>query len=307
MISTELHSLTAKLRPANLRDSIQNFFVLTAGVAIMIINFNLLIAPGEVAPGGLGGLALIINQHTGIAYGTIMLALSIPLIALGYWQLGRMRFLVRSVYATLLYTVGVDATARFFPPEGVIHDMLLTAVFGGILGGIGFGLVLRAGGIVSGTRIISRVLQVRTGIPLSQLYVLVNSLIIIGMGMVFGWENALYSVVMLFMLGLATDYLMEGPSVVKIVFIVTDKPDQVGVLMISKFKIGVTRWTGEGLYTGKDHAILFCTVTRPDVEILREAIREVDPEAFVAIAQGHQASGGVVKPGAAAELPEVAA
>lgn len=296
MSTTVQESLLARLRPINLRDSIQNYLLLTIGAAIMITNFNLFIAPGDIAPGGIGGLSLIINHYTGIAYGTGMLLLSIPLIALGFWQLGRFRFLVRTLYVTLLYTIGVDVTARFFPPEGIINDMLLTAVFGGILGGIGYGMILRGRGMVSGTGIISRVIQLRTGIPLSQLYIIVDSVIILGLGLTFGWENALYAIVMLFMLGLAADYLMEGPSVVKIVFIVTDEPEKVAAMMMSRFKIGVTRWTGEGMYTREDHDILFCTITRPDVESLREAVREIDGDAFVAVAQGHQAWGGVVKP-----------
>lgn len=296
MTTSQLQSLKARIGPINMRDSFRNYLLLTLGAAIMIINFNLFIAPGDVAPGGISGLSLIINKYTGIPYGTGMLLLSIPLIAIGFWQLGRFRFLVRTLYVTLFYTLGVDLTARFFPPEGIIDDLLLTAVFGGILGGIGYGIVLRGRGMLSGTGIISRVIQLRTGLPLSQLYIVVDSVIIIGLGLAFSWENALYAMLMLFMLGLATDYIMEGPSVVRVVFIVTDYPVEVGAMMMSRFKIGVTRWQGEGMYTNKEHAILFCTVTRPDVETLRDAVMAIDPQAFVAVGQGHQAWGGVVKP-----------
>jgi uncharacterized membrane-anchored protein YitT (DUF2179 family) len=101
---------------------------------------------------------------------------------------------------------------------------------------------------------------------------------------------------MLFIWGLASDYVLEGPSVVRIVFIVTDRPVAVGGVLMDRLGVGVTRWIGEGMYTQEDHTILFCTVTRPDVELLRSVVTEIDPQAFVVVGQGHQASGGMVRP-----------
>ncbi len=297
-----------RIEPINLRETAKNYLLLTIGAIVMIINFNLFIAPGEVAPGGVGGLSLILNHYTGIPYGTGMLLLSIPLIGVGFWLLGRFRFLVRTLYVTLFYTLGVDLTARFFPPQGLVDDLLLTALFGGVLGGVGYGIILRGRGMVSGTGIISRVIQLRTGIPLSQLYMVVDGAVILGLGLTFGWANALYAMIMLFVWGLATDYVLEGPSVVRVVFIVTDYPEEVAAMLMSRFSVGVTRWTGEGMYTHEDHAILFCTVTRPDVESLRATVTEIDPQAFVVVGQGHQARGGLVRPSdIKAKLPELPA
>ena len=216
---------------------------------------------------------------------------------------------MRTLYVTILYTVGVDLTARFFPPGGIVDDLLLNALYGGVVGGIGYGLVVRGRGMVSGTGIISRVLQLRTGIPVSQLYLVIDGFVIIALGLTFGWERALYGWMMLFVLGLASDYVLEGPSVVRIVFIVTDLPEAVAEVLMERLRVGVTRWTGEGMYTAVERAILFCTVTRPDVEVLRSVVAEIDPAAFVVIGQGHQASGGIVRPPdlvKAAATPEAA-
>ncbi len=286
----------ARALSSNRRETIKNYIFLTLGAAIMIVNFNIFMAPGNIAPGGVGGLSLILNNYTGIPLGTGMLLLSIPLIGLGFWKLGRFRFLVRTLYVTILYTLGVDITARFFPPGGIVDDLLLTALYGGVLGGIGYGLVVRGRGMVSGTGIISRVLQLRTGIPVSQLYLAIDGVVIIALGLTFGWERALYGWMMLFIWGLASDYVLEGPSVVRIVFIVTNWPEAVADVLMERLRVGVTRWTGEGMYTAEERAILFCTVTRPDVEVLRSVVAEIDPAAFVVIGQGHQASGGIVRP-----------
>ena len=308
-MTTNASSL-ARALSANRRETIRNYFFLTLGAAIMIVNFNIFMAPSNIAPGGVGGLSLILNRYTGIPRGTGMLLLSVPLIALGFWKLGRFRFLVRTLYVTIFYTVGVDLTARFFPPGGIVDDLLLNALYGGVVGGIGYGLVIRGRGMVSGTGIISRVLQLRTGIPVSQLYLVIDGVVIIALGLTFGWERALYGWMMLFILGLASDYVLEGPSVVRIVFIVTNLPEDVATVLMERLRVGVTRWTGEGMYTAEERAILFCTVTRPDVEVLRSVVAEIDPAAFVVIGQGHQASGGIVRPPDLAKVaaaPETAA
>ena len=291
-----LEAYRQRVGPINWTETFRNYFFLTLGATLMIVNFNIFMAPGNIAPGGMGGLSLILNYYTGIPRGVGMLLLSTPLIALGFWQLGRFRFLVRTLYVTVLYTMGVDFTARFFPPEGIVDDLLLTALYGGVLGGIGYGLIVHGRGMVSGTGIISRVIQLRTGIPISQLYVFIDGFIIIALGLTFGWERALYGLIMLFVWGLASDYVLEGPSVVRVVFIVTDWPDEVGRVLMERLGVGVTRWTGEGMYTQEERTILFCTVTRPDVEVLNSAVSEIDPQSFVVIGQGHQARGGMVRP-----------
>ena len=100
--------------------------------------------------------------------------------------------------------------------------------------------------MVSGTGIISRVLQLRTGIPVSQLYLVIDGFVIIALGLTFGWERALYGWMMLFILGLASDYVLEGPSVVRIVFIVTDLPEAVAEVLMERLRflfIARHRWT----------------------------------------------------------------
>ena len=215
---------------------------------------------------------------------------------MGFQYLGRFNFLLRTLYVTVVYTFGVDILTWWLPAEGVTTDPLLNALFGGVLGGIATGLVFRGRGAFAGTGIISRILQLKTGIPVTQFYLFIDGVVIIALGLVFGWENALYSLIMLFIWGLATDYVLEGPSVIRTAFIVTDAPRQVADTLINRMGIGVTAWSGQGMYTDKDHAVLFCTISRPDVESLKVVVTEVNAHAFIVIGQGHQASGGVLKP-----------
>jgi uncharacterized membrane-anchored protein YitT (DUF2179 family) len=215
------------------------------------------------------------------------------LLALGFRTLGRFNSLGKTLYVVLLYNLGADVLARFLPP-GISGNTMLNAIFAGVLGGIGTGIVYRAGGTTASTGILSRILQLKTGVPISQVYFVTDGLIILAAGIVFGWEAALYALVTLFVWGIATDYVLEGPSVVRTAFIVTDRRAEVAAVLLQELGIGVTAWQGEGMFTSEPHGVLFCTVSRPFVDRLRAIVLAADPNAFIVIAHGHQATGGIV-------------
>ena len=112
-------------------------------------------------------------------------------------------------------------------------------------------------------------------------------------GLVFGWERGLYALITLFVWGLATDYVMEGPSVVRTAFIITDKPQEVAQAVLRGLRLGVTAWPARGMFTESERTVLFCTVSRPYERSLRAVVAAADENAFVVIGHGHQASGGV--------------
>ena len=104
-----------------------------------------------------------------------------------------------------------------------------------------------------------------------------------------------YSLLALFIWGVATDYTLEGPSVVRTAFIVTDRSETVAEALLTRMGIGVTAWAGRGMFTEAEHMVLFCTLSRPDVNTLTNVVTDVDPHAFIVIGQGHQAKGGVLR------------
>ena len=277
----------------DIRSSLGDFALVTVGALLLAVNINLFLAPNNLAPGGVSGTAIIINQFTGWPLGLTMLVLNVPLVFLGFRTLGGFRFLVRTLYAVLLYNLGTDLIAGWLPSVGITDDLILNALFGGVLAGLATGLVYRGGGTTAGTGILGRVLQIRTGIPVSQIYLLVDGLVVFVAGLVFGWEKALYALITLFVWGLATDYVLEGPSVVRTAFIVTDKPEAVGQAILERLHLGATAWPAQGMFTHAPHTILFCTLSRPQERALRRAVTEVDPHAFLVTGHGHQASGGV--------------
>jgi uncharacterized membrane-anchored protein YitT (DUF2179 family) len=269
--------------------------LLTIGSVILAVNFDLFLAPFNIAPGGVSGAAIIIYEFTGWPKGLTMLVLTLPMLIVGFFYLGRFRFLVRAFYVTLAYSLGVDALVIFLPAGGVTKDLLLNALYGGIIGGIGIGLIYRGGTSPAGTSVISRVIQLKTGIPNSQLYILIDGGVILIAGLVFGWEMALYAFITLFTWGFVADYVLEGPSVVRTVFIVTDSPEAVSQVLMDRLGVGVTGWAVKGMFSQTEHTTLFCTVIRSDVNVLKAIVNDADPKAFMVIAQGHQTKGGMLR------------
>ena len=292
MRKLRLRNLTKQF---DIRATLRNYVLLTIGALMLATNVNFFLAPTHIAPGGVSGASIIINEFTGWPIGLTMLVLNIPLLALGFRHLGRYNFLVRTLYVVILYSVGVDVLARWLPPQGLTDDLMLNALYGGVLGGLGTGLVYRGRGTSGGTGIVGRILQFRTGIPLSQVFLLTDGGVILVAGLVFGWEMALYALITLFIWGVVTDNILEGPSVVRTAIIITDQPEDVSQLIFNHLKLGITEWPARGMFTGTKHTVLFCTVNRPDVNALRSVVSKVDPHAFIVIGHAHQAFGGVVR------------
>lgn len=271
-----------------------NVLGLTAGALLYAVAFDLFLVPSNVAPGGIGGLTLALTHYVALPNGLVLFLLNLPLLLLGAWQLGGPAFLTRTIYVVVLIFIGIDVLAPLLPRTGASHDILLNALYGGALTGIAGGFVIRAHGNVGGTGILGRLLQRRTGIPMGQVYLVTDGLIVVLMGVVFGWDRALYSMVALFINGLATDYATEGPSIVRTVFIVTDEPENVAAALQTRLRTGVTAWRGEGMYSHGERTVLFCTINRTEVRELTRIVREIDHNGFLVVGQGHRARGGTI-------------
>jgi uncharacterized membrane-anchored protein YitT (DUF2179 family) len=165
-----------------------------------------------------------------------------------------------------------------------------------VIGGIGTGLIYRGQGTSGGTGVLARVLQFKTGLPISQLYLFIDGGIVLVAGFVFGWDKALFALVTLYIWGIAADQIVEGPSVVRTAMIVTDRPQEVTEAVFQRLQLGITAWPAKGMFTEEEHTVLFFAVSRPNVDALKTIVLEADNQAFIVIAHGHQTVGGINKP-----------
>jgi uncharacterized membrane-anchored protein YitT (DUF2179 family) len=140
--------------------------------------------------------------------------------------------------------------------------------------------------------VIGRIIQIKTVFPLSQAYLYTDGLIIFVSGIIFGWEIALHALLTLFVIGMASDFVIEGPSFVRTATIITDSPSDVTQALMFGLDRGASQWEITGSYTGKTRSMVFCTIYRSQVNELKQIVAAVDDDAFVVIGNAHQALGG---------------
>jgi len=273
------------------------YLQIIVGAVLGALSVVVFLVPADVVPSGISGMAVMLNELFGLPIGILALLLNIPIQFVGARMLtGGWRVLVRTVFAIVIYSVVIDLLTPFVPAQGVSDDRILNALFGGVLGGVGGGFVLRTGASLGGTSTLALIVQKRIGTPLSTTFLYTDTLIIIAAGLVFDVEGALYAMVVLFLGGVAADYIMEGPSVIRTAVVITDHPDEVAQALLSQLGRGVTLLPARGAYTGQQRGMLYVTMARTQVNDLKQVVNKVDPKAFVVIGQAHTAYGEGFRP-----------
>ncbi len=278
--------------------SIRDFSLITLGALLQALALRLFLIPADLVSGGVSGIAQIINYYTGWPIGVMVLLGNIPLFAIGWRFLGGRRFAMRTAYAIVAYSILVELIPRlpFFPPNGLTDDLVINALYGAVIAGVGYGLVYRGNGTSGGSDILARILTHYRSIPMTQSYLWVDSIVILAAGFVFGWKEALYAIVVLYVSGLVVDTTMEGGSTVRSAMIVTSQPDIVAEKILVDMERGVTVLEGTGAYTGENRPVLYCVVSRSEIQQLKSIVHEADPKAFMVIGVAHEALGEGFQP-----------
>jgi uncharacterized membrane-anchored protein YitT (DUF2179 family) len=283
-------------RPHLSWDSGRDFALILVGSFLQAISLRLFLVPAKLASGGISGLSQIINFYTGLPIGLMVLFGNIPLLLLGWRYLGGPRFAFRTAFAVIGFSVFVDTLTPFLPADGLTDDIVLNTLYGAVVSGVGFGLVYLGQGTSGGSDILGRILNHKRGIPISQSYLITDAFIIFLAGLSFSWENALYSLVMLYVSGIATEAITQGSNVVRTALIVTGLPEDVKYEILQGLGRGVTEISGKGGYTGSERPVLYCVITRSEVTRLKSLVSAVDPKAFMVIGQAHEALGEGFRP-----------
>jgi uncharacterized membrane-anchored protein YitT (DUF2179 family) len=274
----------------------RDYILITIGTFLQAFAIRMFLVPGHLVSGGIGGLAQLINFYTGFPIGVMILIGNIPLLIIGWRHLGGRRFAIRTAYAVVTVSFFTDLLVLFLPEQGVSSDLVLNTLYGGVIIGIGYGLVYRGQGTSGGTDILVRIITNWRSIPISQSYLLTDSVIILLGGLTYSWPNALYAIIMLFISGIAAEITTEGPNVTRTAFIITSNPDQVSQSILVDLERGVTAINATGVYTGSERTMLYCVITRSEVNILKSLVHDADPNAFIVIGQAHEVLGEGFKP-----------
>ena len=266
------------------------------GSLAQAFGLRLFLIPADLASGGVSGIAQLINNFTGWPIGLMVFVGNLPLFIIGWRFLGGRKFGLRTAFAIITFSVAVDVLAYFLPENGLTDDIFLNSLYGAVVAGVGYGLVYRGRGTSGGSDILARILNHWRGVSMSASYLMVDSAVILGAGLVFGWKRALYALITLYVSGLVAETVLEGPRTVRTALIVTEQGEVVAKRILDEMSRGVTVLSGTGAYTGADRPVLYCVVTKAEVAFLKSIVDEADPKAFMVIGQAHEALGEGFQP-----------
>ena len=271
--------------------NIRDYSLIILGAFIQAVGLRLFFIPANLASGGVSGVAQLINYVTDWQIGLMILIGNIPLFVLGWRFLGGKKFIIRTALAVVTFSFFTDALVYILPAEGITDDILLNSLYGAVISGIGFGIVYRGQGTSGGSDILARILNRWRGIPISQSYMMVDSAVILSAGFIFGWKEALYALISLYVSGIVTETAAQGLSVVRTALIITTEPQAVSQRIFEVLDRGVTLLPAKGAYTGEERTMLYCVVNRSETMRLKRLVNDADPNAFMVIGQAHEALG----------------
>lgn len=264
-----------------LKRRVTDYLEITAASLLYSVAVSLFLDPNALAPGGVTGIAIILNRITGLETGTLVLFINIPIIAVGTWKFG-LRFILSTMYCTALTSGFINLLSPF---GAATTDLFLAAVAGGGLMAVGIGLVFKAGATTGGTDIIVKLLRLKfpylkTGV----LFLITDALIVTVSAFVFQNLNvALYAGLVVFINSVLLDVVLYGRDGAKLIFIISDRYEAITGRLLEELDIGVTHISGEGAYSGKDKKVIMCVMKKQISPQAETIVREEDPGAFMII------------------------
>ncbi len=257
------------------------------GVAIGALGYRLFLVPNSIAAGGFTGIGQLINAFTGWPVGAISLALNLPLFLLSMRRLG-LSFGLRSLFALTALSILIDCLPKF----SVTADPMLGAVFGGVMTGAGFGLVLRGDATTGGSEMLATLVNRRFPVfTIGAITFAVDALVIISSGFIYSANSAMLALIAAFLMNRVLDTVLEGPNLAKAYFIISNQSDRIAQHILHEIDRGVTGLAGRGMYSGVDRTVLLCVVNRMETAQLRRLVAEIDPNAFMIATEVREALG----------------
>ncbi|RLD89148.1 MAG: YitT family protein [Bacteroidetes bacterium] len=263
---------------------ILNYLMIIVGAFILAAGFVFFITPHKIVPGGVYGISIVLHYLLGTPVGAVALAFDVPLTLIAVKILGP-RFGAKTVVGFVSTAVFVDGLTYFYGTQPLIaDDVLLSSIFGGVFIGVGLGLIFKTKATSGGTDIVAMIISKYTHLPVGRLLILVDSTIVLFGLIVFkDWKIPFYSLIVIYIAGKILDTILEGVSYDKVLFIISEKTEQIKRKIIDDLNRGGTLIDGKGMYNGNDKTVMFTVVNRREVAILQEFIHQVDPRAFVTV------------------------
>lgn len=270
------------------KSAVASYLAITAGVAVCIAALNFFLLPQQIAPGGFSGIAAIFYYLFSLPVGAVTLALNVPLFILAYRHVGR-SFALRTLYALILYSVLAD----IIPVYTLSDDAFLSAIYGGVLMGLGLGIVFFFGGSTGGSDLLAKLINHYVSfLSLGTVLFLVDFAVIVAAGAIFDMQAALLALVSLYLTAKLVELFTEGIARARTFLIITREGSRVVQAVFEKMQRGMTELDGRGAYSGEQKSILLCTVESGSEAIeLKQIVEEADNGAFVIVWEAKEVRG----------------
>lgn len=280
-----------KYRNVSPKKRLEEYLIITVAAFIYGAGTSLLVDPNNLAPGGMTGLAIVLNRLLNIGTGMWFLILNIPILFIAIWKFG-MRFTISTIYATVMISFFTDLCNKFLGGL-VIHDIILAVTFGSAMTGLAIGLIFKCHATSGGTDVIIKLLRIRyphikTGI----LYILTDMLVLVIAAIVFNdLAAAMYSFISVMVVSFVVDFVLYGRDGAKLIFIISDRPDIITVRLLDELDIGATHVFGQGAYSREKKTVIMCAIKKRLYPQAEDIVREEDPNAFMIVSSASEIFG----------------
>ena len=268
---------------------IMDYIFIISGCILAGFGTSCFLLPNQLSSGGFSGVATIIYYFYKINMGTIIIILNIPFFIIGYFKLGK-NFTIKTVFGTFFYSIFIDMFNNIGP---LVTDKFLSSIYGGIFIGTGLAFVFKANASTGGSDLIAHIAQnynneVKIGNVLVVFDIIIIILNLISFKKI---EIGLYSAISIYIIGKMIDIVFEGINFCKIVYIISDKYEEIQNCINLEIKKGATGLYGKGSYTKKDRLIIMCVAKRRNVEKIKAFAKKIDPNAFIIISDAREVYG----------------
>lgn len=290
------------MKKAKVGGEVLRFAALTVAGAVNAFGVTMFLMPAKLLDSGFSGTSLFLS-HFALSLSLWLLILNFPVYLFAYKRLGG-KMLVRSLWAIAMYSIFSFVFETIFPsltaeiPSSPIAgtDLLLCALFGGLISGVGSGLTIRFGGAIDGVEVLSLVFAKKLNLTVGTFVMIFNVILYVISGLVFSsWELPLYSVIS-YTIGLkAVDFIVDGLDKGKAVMIITESPDLMLKSISGYFGRGITVFDAKGYYSEKCKKVVYVVVNRFEIARLKSIVEATDPNAFVTITEITDTMGSNIK------------
>jgi uncharacterized membrane-anchored protein YitT (DUF2179 family) len=278
-------------KPETAAHFILKHIMLIIGATLAAIAIELFLVQNSIIDGGIIGISLLLNHISGINFGVLVFILNLPFLFFGYKYIGK-SFFFSSLYSIILLAIIEPNLQRF---DAITTEPLLATVFGGMMLGAGVGIVIRYGGALDGTEILSILLTKKIPYSVGEIVMFFNIFIFGWAGFVLGWEQAMYSILTYYIASKSIDAITQGFNDTKAAIIVSDEYEELAETINKRLGRTVTKLHGQGGFYANEKDIIYVVIIRLEISKLKDIIYEVDPNAFTTIMDAQEARGGKFK------------